>query len=372
MSNACTIVLTSKVVNRFLSQADDFKASSLHGREIGRYNAPALKHDTKIDDHSSSKVESLLKKLNGLLLPFPTPFDEEGRFSAPALRSSIERWNATGITGHVALGSTGERVHVEERECFEIIEIARASVPNEMAFIVGAGGHGTRATIDEVRRMAHAGADAVLVITPHFYRAEMTQASFVSHYQAVADASIVPVLLYNASPFTNISLAPETIARLSVHENIIGVKDSSGDILNLAETVRLVPDDFAVLTGSGSALYPALCVGARGAILAVGCIAPRLAVAIYEAFAAGEHSRAREMQRTLTQLTRGINGRYGISGLKAALDMLGYAGGRVRAPLPCVNDEARREIAKVLTESGLLTVEAGDDVNRLQAGASIK
>ncbi|MDT4898065.1 MAG: 4-hydroxy-2-oxoglutarate aldolase [Acidobacteriota bacterium] len=344
----------------------------MHGREIGRYNAPGLKHDTKIDGHSSSPVKNLLKKLNGVLLPFPTPFDEQGRIGTPALRASIERWNGTGITGHVALGSTGERVHLEERECFEVIEIARASVPEQMAFVVGAGQQGTRATVDEVRRIAQAGADAVLVITPHFYRAEMTQDAFVNHYRAVADASPVPLLLYNASPFTNISLAPETIARLSEHENIIGVKDSSGDVLNLAETVRLVPDDFAVLTGSGSALYPALCVGARGAILAVGCIAPHLAVAIYEAFLAGEHEQAREMQQRLTRLTRGITGRYGISGLKAALDMLGYAGGRVRAPLPCVNDEARREIAKVLKESGLPSDEAGDDVYRLQAGASIK
>jgi 4-hydroxy-2-oxoglutarate aldolase len=179
----------------------------------------------------------------------------------------------------------------------------------------------------------------------------MTPDALVSHYLAVADASIVPVLLYSVPQLTNVSLQPETIARLSEHENIVGVKDSSGDILNLAETVRLVPEDFAVLTGNGRALYPALCVGARGAILAIGCVAPKLAVAIYEAFQAGEHERAREMQQQLTCLTRGIPGRYGISGLKAALDMLGYKGGRVRAPLSDADDEARREIAKVLKET---------------------
>ena len=331
-----------------------------------------MSHQPELNREDSFIIRFSATNLRGVLLPFPTPFAISGEFDKHALRQNVEKWNATGITGYVGLGSTGERVNLLEREYLELIEAMRAATPRQMPFIIGSGQQGTQATIDEVRHVAEAGADAVLVVTPHFYRAEMTQDSFVNHYRAVADASPVPVLLYNASPFTNISLAPETIARLSEHENIIGVKDSSGDILSLAETVRLVPDDFAVLTGSGSALYPALCVAASGGILAVGCIAPRLAVAIYEAFKAGEHTRAREMQRTLTFLTRRINGRYGISGLKAALDMLGYSGGLVRAPLPHVNDEARREIAKVLTESGLLTVEAGDDSNRLQAGASIK
>ncbi len=335
------------------------KQESLHGREIGRYNAADLKRETKTNDHSASPVEYLVKKLNGILLPFPTPFDSEGRINKPALRSNIEHWNKTGITGHIVPGSTGERVHLTEGECLKVIQTARESVPNHFAFIVGAGQQSTQASVDEVRGVVETGADAVLVITPHFYRAEMTQPALVNHYLAVADASPVPVLLYSVPQFTNVTLAPETIARLSGHENIVGVKDSSGDILNLAETVRLVPKDFVVLTGNGSALYPALCVGARGAILAVGCLAPRLSVAIYEAFRAGEHERAREMQQRLTRLTRGVSGSYGISGLKAALDMLGYAGGRVRAPLSDVGEDARREIRAVLEETGLLEEESG-------------
>lgn len=315
----------------------------------------------------------LLESLSGILLPFPTPFDQNVDVDAPALRQNVSQWNETGISGYLTLGSTGERVHLNERECLGVIEAARAATPEQLAFIVGAGQQSTQATIDEIRRVAEAGGDAVLVITPHFYRAEMTQNALVNHYLAVADASPVPVLLYSVPQFTNVTLTPETIARLSKHENIVGVKDSSGDILNLAETVRLVPKDFVVLTGNGSALYPALCVGARGAILAVGCIAPRLSVAIYEAFRAGEHERAREMQQRLTRLTRGVSGSYGISGLKAALDMLGYAGGRVRAPLSDISEEARREIRAVLKETEILVDETGgDEEYRLQAGASIK
>lgn len=289
-----------------------------------------------------------------MLLPFPTPFDSDSGLDERALRSNIEKWNGSGVAGYVALGSTGERVHLNDDEYQKLIETTRSCVPNNLAFIPGAGQQSVRATVDEARNAARLGADAVLVITPHFYKSEMTQNALVKYYIAVADASPIPVLLYSVPHLTGVTIQSETIARLSEHENIVGVKDSSGDILALAETVRLVPDDFAVLTGNGSALYPALCVGARGGILAIGCIAPRLAVAIYDAFQAGEHERARVMQQTLTRLTRSVLGRYGISGLKAALDMLGYVGGHVRAPLSDVSEEARQEISAVLKETELI------------------
>ena len=292
-----------------------------------------------------------MEKLRGVLLPFTTPFNDGGGIDIHGLRSNLEKWNETGIVGYVALGSTGERVHLSEREFLEVIETARASASKQTAFIVGVGQQGTRATVDEVRHVAEAGADAVLVITPNFYKSDMTQQALVNYFMAVADASPVPLLLYSVPHLTGVTIQSETIARLSEHENIVGVKDSSGDILALAETVRLVPSDFAALTGNGSALYPALCVGARGGILAIGCAAPRLAVAIYDAFQSGEHERARALQQKLTRLTRGALVRYGISGLKAALDMLGYTGGCVRAPLSDASEEARREIATVLKET---------------------
>lgn len=321
--------------------------------EDGRYNAETLKQQIA-RKRSDIATKLITEKLRGVLLPFPTPFEACGQPDARALGLNIGRWSETGITGYVLSGSTGERVHLDESECLGLTKAARKSAPSRATFIVGAGQQTTTGTIAEIVRVAEAIIDAVLAITPHFYRAEMTQGVLIKHYMTVADASPVPVLLYSVPHLTNVALQPETIARLSEHENIVGVKDSSGDILALAETVRLVPDDFAVLTGNGAALYPALCVGAWGGILAIGCIAPRLAVDIYEAFQAGEHGHARVLQQTLTRLTRGVLGRYGISGLKAALDMLGYVGGHVRAPLQDASEEARREIAKVLRETGLL------------------
>lgn len=289
--------------------------------------------------------------MRGILLPFPTPFDASGALKLSELRSNIERWNKVGIEGYVTLGSTGERVHLDEREALEVIEAARAGVPEELAFIVGAGQQSVRATIGEVRRIAEVGIDALLVITPHFYRGAMTQSALYSYYMAVADGAPVPVLLYSMPELTGIAIAPETVARLAEHENIIGLKDSSGDIINFAETVRLVPESFAVLTGNGPLLYAALAAGARGAILAVGCVAPRLAVDIYRSVKAGEHERARQLQQKLTPLALAVTKRYGIGGLKAALDLIGYNGGYVRAPLQDASEEARREIARLLEES---------------------
>ncbi|MBA2734828.1 MAG: dihydrodipicolinate synthase family protein, partial [Acidobacteria bacterium] len=212
-----------------------------------------MKPQDETIEKKSSAAKFSSEKLRGIMLPFTTPFDKDGEVGALSLRANVERWSESGIAGYVLLGSTGERVHLNERECLKMIETARVSVSSHFAFIVGAGQQSTRATINEVSGVAQAGADAVLVITPNFYRAEMTQNALVNHYLAVADASGVPVLLYSFPQLTNVSLQPETIARLSEHENIIGIKDSSGDILNLAETVRLVPEDFVVLTGNGAA-----------------------------------------------------------------------------------------------------------------------
>ncbi len=133
--------------------------------------------------------------LRGILLPDTTPFGPDGSIAHDELRFNLETWNKTGIRGHVLLGSTGERVHLDDREYLQVIETARAAVPSDLAFIVGAGQQSTTGTINEIKRAAQAGADAVLVITPYFYRAAITQDALVSFYTTVADESPAPVLL---------------------------------------------------------------------------------------------------------------------------------------------------------------------------------
>jgi 4-hydroxy-2-oxoglutarate aldolase len=289
-------------------------------------------------------------RLRGVMLPFTTPFDVRGELDLSGLRANITRWNETGVSGYVALGSTGERVHLDDAEVMRVIETARAAVPREMMFVVGVGQQSTRQTIVEARRAARAGADALLVITPHFYRAAMTQAALIDHYERVADASHAPVVIYSIPQNTGVTLAPETIARLSRHENIVGLKESSGDVVAFVEMLRVAAPDFAMLTGHGSALHAALSSGARGAILAVGCCAPRFTVALTRAVEANDHERARQMQARLIPLARAVTTRFGVGGLKCALDLAGYAGGTVRAPLSSPNEETRQEIARMLEE----------------------
>lgn len=292
----------------------------------------------------------LLNKLPGVLLPITTPFSAEVVDHA-ALRSNLYRWLTTGISGYVVLGSTGERVHLDDREYREVIETARGAVPvnpGGPAFIVGAGQQSVAGTNKEIRTAAESRADAVLVITPHYYRAAITQETLVSFYTAVADASPVPVLLYSMPALTGIKIEPETIARLSEHQNIIGVKDSSNDLAGLATTVKLCPPDFAVLTGNGTVFLEALRAGATGAILAVGCVVPEICVALFAAFNNGDEERANALQNKLTPLATAVTTRYGIGGLKAALDLADYQGGDVRAPLRAPAESARAEIATLL------------------------
>ena len=289
--------------------------------------------------------------LSGILLPVTTPFTPTEDFDAESFTDNIEKWNATGVIGYVVLGSTGERVQLNEREYLQVIETARRAVPKTMSFIAGAGQQSTRGTINEIETAANAGAEAVLVITPHYYRSAITQDALARHYTAAADASPIPIILYSMPDLTGIKLEPETAARLSEHKNIIGIKDSSADVAKLAETVRLVPEDFAVMIGNGTVVCEALLAGARGGILAVGCVVPQLCLEIYRAVRAGEIDRAQRLQEKLSPLARAVTRTYGIGGLKMAMEMVGFAGGVVRAPLQRTNEPAAAEIQRLIIEA---------------------
>jgi len=288
--------------------------------------------------------------LFGLLLPITTPFTVDGDIDSAGLVSNIQKWNAMGIKGFVVLGSTGERVNLDEREYLQVIETARAAVPTSMTFIVGAGQQSTRGTTSEIERAAKAGAEAVLVITPHYYRSAVTQEALVTHYQTVADASPIPVILYSMPDLTGIKIEPETAARLSEHQNIIGMKDSSNDVAMFADTVHMTSKAFAMVIGNGTVFSAALQAGARAGILAVGCCAPQICLDIYQAVQGGAIDRANALQEKLTPLARAVTKTYGIAGLKAALEMAGYVGGALRAPLSAPNAEARAEIATLLRD----------------------
>lgn len=289
--------------------------------------------------------------LRGILLPTTTPFDSDGQILTSAIRANLQQWSTTGVIGFVVLGSTGERVHLDEREYLQVIEHSRAAARDDSVFVVGAGQQSTRGTIDEVRKASKAGADAVLVITPHYYRSAINQQTLVSYYMAVADASPVPLLLYSMPALTGVKIEAETIARLSGHANIVGVKDSSNDMAGFSETIRLCPDDFAVLTGNGTVLLDALRAGATGGILAVGCVVPEVCVEIFRALRDGDNERASALQSKLTPLATAVTTKFGIGGLKTGLELAGYQGGVVRAPLQMPDQNAHDEIAALLKGS---------------------
>jgi 4-hydroxy-2-oxoglutarate aldolase len=289
--------------------------------------------------------------LGGILLPVTTPFLATEDLDTEGLATNLGTWNDAGVVGYVVLGSTGERANLDESEYLQVIETARRAVPEQLTFIAGAGQQSTRGTIKEIERAAAAGAEAVLVITPSFYKSAITQDVLVRHYLAVADTSPVPIILYSMPDLTGIKIEPETAALLSEHRNIIGMKDSSADMAKFAEAVRLLPEDFAVLIGNGTVLCEALQAGGRGGILAVGCVVPKLCIEIYDAVKAGDINRARLLQETLTPLARAVTRTYGIGGLKTAMEMAGFIGGSVRAPLQRPSEPAVAEMAQMLKQA---------------------
>lgn len=287
--------------------------------------------------------------LSGVFSPIPTTFLDDA-VDIAAMGRNVDRWMATGLRGLVVLGSNGEAPLLDERESDRVIGGARERIPSDRLLIAGTGRESTTAAVDAARRAAALGADAVLVRTPSFFKAQLTAEVFVRHYTAVAEGSPVPVLLYNFTGLTGVTLPVEAVSRLAEHSNIVGMKESGSDLRYVAALVDHTPVGFAVLAGSAPAFYVSLLAGAVGGVLAVACVVPDLCVAIYEAVRANQHTRARDIQRRLTPLAQLVTSAHGVPGLKAALAELGFEVGHPRRPLPPAADEAVLGIRKALAE----------------------
>jgi len=275
--------------------------------------------------------------------PMPTPF-RDGEVDTAAIRGNVRRWIAAGLGGVVALGTNGEAPLLDDDESARVVETVRQDVPRDRVLIAGAGHESTRATIAAARRLARAGADAVLVKTPYTYRAHVPPPALVAHYRAVADASPIPVLLYNFPASTGVNLSPDTVAALAAHPNIAGMKETSTDAAQFTDLSAAVPDDFTVLCGSAPGVFAALCAGATGAIVAVACVLPALALELLAHVRAGRYDEALAIQHRINPLGRAVTHGFGIPGLKAALDLAGFTGGEPRPPLLPVSAEARERI----------------------------
>ncbi len=296
----------------------------------------------------------MTKVLGGVMGPVVTTFDETtGDLAAVPFRANIRAHLDAGLAGVVVAGSTGEAALLEEHERHRLLEWARAIVPDDRWLIAGVGAESTRLTIRRAREAAERGAEAALVVAPHYYGAQMTPEALAAHFRQVADESPVPIILYNIPKYTHFPLAAGLVRELATHGNVVGIKDSSGDLTQLGGYLDAQTERFTVLTGSGAGLYSALEMGARGGILAVGLFAAPVAVSICRTFASGDTAAAGRAQERLVPLARSVVGELGVAGVKAALDLVGLTGGPVRAPLLPLRGPGRERVAELLRTAGL-------------------
>jgi len=286
--------------------------------------------------------------LAGIFAPIPTPFDDRDEVDVARLRAALARWVKRPLTGFVVLGSNGEAGLMDDCESDRVVAAARESIPRDRLLIAGAGRESTRAAVRAANRAGELGADAVLVRTPSFFKTQMSSEAFVRHYTAVADASPVPVLLYNFTALTGVDLLPDAVSQLAAHANIVGMKESGGDAARINDLVSGTPERFQVLAGTASTFYSALCVGASGGILAPACVLPEPCMRVFDLTRSGRHGDALAIQRQLLPLVR-LLGRYSVPGLKAALNLSGYDVGVPRPPLAPAPERAVRELREALT-----------------------
>ncbi len=291
----------------------------------------------------------MMRPFGGIIGPVVTTFDAVtedvviDRFTAN-IRAHLE----AGLDGILVAGSTGEAALLEESERRLLLEAARDAIPEDRTLLAGIGGESTRVTIRRAEDARTAGADAVLVVSPHYYTSSMTPAALRDHFTRVADASPLPVLLYNIPKYAHFALTPELVAELAGHENIAGMKDSAGDLAMLGRYVTSQSPTFTVLTGNGPTFAEALALGVKGGILGVALFAPLLAREVHDCAARGDRRGAQAAQDRMTAAARIIVGELGVPGVKAALDAIGLHGGAVRSPLAGLDDSGRARVAELL------------------------
>ncbi len=293
--------------------------------------------------------------LVGIFPPISTPFADKGVIAFDHLRANLARWNEWPLAGYVVGGSNGEFVSQSFEERVAVVKTVREEMSPNHLLIAGAGMHSTQETVDLTQAMVTVGADAVLIVTPSYYTSKMDLRALRGHYHAVAEASSVPVLLYNVPANTGVDMPAGTILELAQHPNIVGIKDSSGDLAKMGTVVHAAPDGFQVLAGSGSFFLPALAIGAVGLIAALVNIAAGDLARIQTLFRDGQTSDARNLQQKLIEANSAVTSRFGVAGLKAALDLLGFYGGPVRSPLQPLSADEIEELKNILVRAGLLS-----------------
>jgi 4-hydroxy-2-oxoglutarate aldolase len=289
-----------------------------------------------------------MMELSGIFAALTTPFDSEGAVSLADVKHNIQRFNKTDLSGYVVLGSTGESVLLSRAEAEKILVAVKESASKEKKLIAGTGAESTAETIERTKHAAELGYEIALVKTPYYYKPSYKPELLIAHYRRVADASPIPVLLYSVPQFTGVALEAPEVGALSAHSNIIGIKDSSGNVQRIGEEIAATPPKFQVLVGAAATIYPSLALGARGCILALANALPEKCVALYELVRHGHHEKARDLQRILIGASKLLVSECGIAGVKYAMDQRGYRGGLPRLPLLPLSDGQKKRIDDLL------------------------
>jgi 4-hydroxy-2-oxoglutarate aldolase len=287
-------------------------------------------------------------EFSGIFAALTTPFAEDGSVSLAGLKHNIQRYNGTDMAGYVAIGSTGESVLLTRSEVEGVLTTVKEAAGKEKKLIAGTGAESTAETIERTKRAAELGYQVALVKTPYYYKPSYKPDVLIAHYRRVADASPIPVMLYSVPQFTGIALEAPEVAVLAQHPNIIGIKDSSGNVQRVAEMIAATPASFQVLVGAAATIYPSLALGARGCILALACALPEKCVALFELVRKGQHEKARELQTMLATASKMIVSEGGIAGVKFAMDQRGYRGGDPRLPLLPLHHEQKKRLTELL------------------------
>jgi len=295
--------------------------------------------------------EKIIENLQGIIAPVTTPFNSRGEVDQGAFRENMSSYAGSGLAGVLVAGSSGEAPYLTEAERLRLVEIAREAIKAPQVLLVGTGLEGTAATLRLSREAIARGADALLVLTPNYYKPRMDAEALLAHYRAIAGGVKRPVLIYSIPQFTGLTVDPETLRKLSRLPNVVGLKESSGKLDYVRAVLRKVRRGFRVLIGSASILYDSLQEGAVGGVLNQADFVPALCVALYDAFL---HRRAREahdLQQRLFPLADEISIPYGVPGIKVALDFCGYRGGQPRLPLIAPSAKAKRQIQAAIREA---------------------
>src|SRR3984957_17511865 len=290
-------------------------------------------------------------KLQGIFPPIATPFDHNGNIYATKLQHNVEKWNLTSLSGYVVMGSTGESVHLTSDEKFLLWGmVAKHAAPDKL-LIAGTGVESVRETVALTNRAAEMGYKAAMVRSPHYYKRLVNRADAqVLYYRAVADQSKIPLIIYNWPQATGVDIPVEAVVAISEHPNVIAIKESSGNLEKVMQWIREVKPGSQVLVGSAPTLWPSLLMGASGAILAYANAAPYSVIAIWEAYRQRDEAAGLDWQNRIGRASTLVTSKYGVPGLKYAMDLNGYYGGPPRLPLTVPTPAARQEIAEAFAD----------------------